>query len=123
MNMRTAPNKTKVQSIPYGAVISGDKFARDNGVDWIYTTYNGKSGYVAVLPESKGYAKEVTNEYNKPAPAPVPTPAPAPAENWEEKYNTVTKQFNELQGKFNELSTAYDNAKKQTKNLPKKTMN
>jgi N-acetylmuramoyl-L-alanine amidase CwlA len=119
MNMRTAPNKTKVQSIPTGAVISGTEFKTDNGVQWVYTTYNGKSGYVAVLPESKGYAKEVTNEYNKPAPAPAPTPAPAPAENWEEKYNTVTKQFNELQAKFNELSTAYDNAKKANEELTK----
>lgn len=105
MNMRTAPNKTKVQSIPTGAVISGTEFKTDNGVQWVYTTYNGKSGYVAVLPESKGYAVEVTSEYNKPAPAPAPTPAPAPAENWEEKYVTAASQITELQGKITTLET------------------
>ena len=94
MNMRTAPNKTLVQSIPTGAVISGDSFQTANGVQWIYTTYNGKSGYVAVLPESKGYAVEVTNEYNQPAPAPIPV------ENWEEKYAAAASQITELQGKI-----------------------
>lgn len=94
MNMRTAPNKTLVQNIPTGAVISGDSFQTANGVQWVYTTYNGKSGYVAVLPESKGYAVEVTSEYNQPAPAPIPV------ENWEEKYAAAASQVTELQGKI-----------------------
>lgn len=73
MNMRTAPNKTKIQCIPCGAVISGTEFQTLKGTDWLYTTYNGQSGYVAVLPESKGYAVECTDEYIKPA-DPEPTP-------------------------------------------------
>jgi prefoldin subunit 5 len=111
MNMRTEPNKTLVQNIPQGAVISGTKFKTANNVQWLYTTYNGKSGYVAVLPESKGYAKEVTDEYNK--------PAPAPTTNWEAKYNevntkltaannqisTLTKQVSDLTNANNTLNT------------------
>jgi hypothetical protein len=73
MNMRTEPNKTLVQNIPHGTVISGDTFKKVNNIDWVYTTYKGKSGYVAVLPESKGYAVDVTDEYNKPEPTPVQT--------------------------------------------------
>lgn len=73
MNMRTEPNGTLVQNIPQGTVINGNTFKIVNSVDWVYTTYNGKSGYVAVLPESKGYAKEVTSEYNKPETTPTQT--------------------------------------------------
>lgn len=98
MNMRTAPNKTLVQSIPYGAVISGNSFKTLNGVDWLYTTYNGKSGYVAVLPESKGYAVEVTSQYNQ--------PAPAPAVNWEEKYHNLESHAQALTTQVNDLSAA-----------------
>jgi prefoldin subunit 5 len=111
MNMRTEPNKTLVQNIPTGAVISGTQFKTANNVQWLYTTYNGKSGYVAVLPESKGYAKEVTSEYNK--------PAPAPTTDWEAKYNevntkltaannqisTLTKQVSDLTNANNTLNT------------------
>lgn len=85
MNMRTAPNQTKIQSIPCGAVISGTDFQTLNGTDWLYTTYDGNSGYVAVLPESKGFAVECTDEYTAPAveeptsePTPEPTPTPSP---------------------------------------------
>lgn len=111
MNMRTEPNKTLVQNIPQGVVISGTQFKTVNNIQWLYTTYNGKSGYVAVLPESKGYAKEVTSEYNK--------PAPAPTTDWEAKYNEVntkltaannqisalTKQVNDLTNANNTLNT------------------
>ena len=61
MNMRKTPNGTKVTSIPGGTVISGTEFGKDNGLDWLYTSYNGFIGYVAVLPESVGYATEIEN--------------------------------------------------------------
>lgn len=123
MNMRTEPNKTLVQNIPQNAVISGTQFKTANNVQWLYTTYNGKSGYVAVLPESKGYAKEVTSEYNK--------PAPTPTTNWEAKYNEVvgqlgaannqisalTKQVNDLTNANNTLNTQLAAANKQVATL------
>lgn len=124
MNMRTEPNKTLVQNIPQGAVISGTQFKTVNNVQWLYTTYNGKSGYVAVLPESKGYAKEVTSEYNKPEPTP-------PATNWEAKYNEVntkltaannqisalTKQVSDLTNANNTLNTQIAAANNQVATL------
>lgn len=61
MNMRKTPNGSKVTSIPGGTVISGTEFGKDNGLDWLYTSYNGFVGYVAVLPESVGYATEIEN--------------------------------------------------------------
>lgn len=62
MNMRTAPNGNIVCVVPRGTRLSGSEFATTNGTTWVYSTYNGKSGYVAVLPEIKGYAKEVADE-------------------------------------------------------------
>ena len=97
MNMRTEPNKTLVQNIPYDTVISGTDFKTANGVDWLYTTYNGKSGYVAVLPESKGYAKEVTSEYNKPA-APV-------TNEWETKCKAALAQLDTANSQIKTLTT------------------
>lgn len=100
MNMRTEPNKTLVQNIPQGTVINGDTFKTANNVDWVYTTYNGKSGYVAVLPESKGYAVEVTSEYNKPE----PTPAVDVVKTYEvvtelNRYSTVADAVNKTNSK------------------------
>ena len=59
MNMRATPNGTKVGVAPTGAVISGTELAANNGIQWLKTSYNGVSGYIAVLPASKGYAAEV----------------------------------------------------------------
>ena len=61
MNMRKTPNGSKITTIPVGTVISGTEFGRNNGIDWLYTSYNGFVGYVAVLPESTGYATEIEN--------------------------------------------------------------
>ena len=108
MNMRTEPNKTLVQNIPYDTVISGTDFKTANGVDWLYTTYNGKSGYVAVLPESKGYAKEVTSEYNKPA---------APATDWEAKYNTAAKELANANNQVKTLTTQVNDLTNANKTL------
>ena len=97
MNMRTEPNGSLVQSIPTGAVINGTQFKTANNVQWLYTTYNGKSGYVAVLPESKGYAKEVTSEYNK--------PAPAPTTDWEAKYKAAASQLETANAQVKSLTS------------------
>ena len=58
MNFRAAPNGTKLDLIPKGKRLTGE-IKVSGSVGWLYTSYNGKSGYVAVLPESRGYAKEI----------------------------------------------------------------
>lgn len=60
MNMRSAPNGNLVTSVPQGTIISGTELKSTGSTQWLYTDYNGNKGYVAVLPESKGYAKQVS---------------------------------------------------------------
>ena len=58
MNFRVSPNGTKLDLIPKGERVTGEVKV-SGSVGWLYTAYNGKSGCVAVLPESRGYAKEI----------------------------------------------------------------
>ena len=58
MNFRVSPNGTKLDLIPKGERLTGEVKV-SGSVGWLYTAYNGKSGCVAVLPESRGYAKEI----------------------------------------------------------------
>ena len=58
MNFRAAPNGTKLDLISKGERLTGEVKV-SGSVGWLYTAYNGKSGCVAVLPESRGYAKEI----------------------------------------------------------------
>ena len=58
MNFRAAPNGTKLDLIPKGERLTGEVKV-SGSVGWLYTAYNGKNGCVAVLPESRGYAKEI----------------------------------------------------------------
>lgn len=60
MNFRQTPNGKKIGTVPMGTVISGSTLSENNGIYWLKTQYNGLDGYVAVLPESKNYAIEVT---------------------------------------------------------------
>ena len=62
MNMRKTPNGALITSVPEGTIIEGTDFQTTGSTQWLYTSYNGKTGYVAVLPESKGYAVEVKDE-------------------------------------------------------------
>lgn len=65
MNMReSVPNGKVIQTIKKGTVISGKELVSSGTVKWLNTTYNGKTGYVAVLPESKKYAIEVEEPKN-----------------------------------------------------------
>lgn len=61
MNLRaTAPNGKIITPIPPGTIISGNEFlTAANGTIWLKTIYNNIPGWVAVLPESKGYTREV----------------------------------------------------------------
>ena len=58
MNFRVSPNGTKLDLISKGERLTGE-VKLSGSVGWLYTSYNGKSGCVAVLPESRGYAKEI----------------------------------------------------------------
>ena len=60
MNMRSTPNGNLVTSVPQGTIISGTELKSTGSTQWLYTDYSGNKGYVAVLPESKGYAKQVS---------------------------------------------------------------
>jgi hypothetical protein len=60
MNIRKTPNGTKIGVAPKGTVISGTELKTSGNTTWLYTTYNGISGYICVLPLSAGYAKEVS---------------------------------------------------------------
>ena len=53
MNFRAAPNGTKLDLISKGERLTGEVKV-SGSVGWLYTAYNGKSGCVAVLPESRG---------------------------------------------------------------------
>ena len=58
MNFRATPNGTKLDLVPKGERLTGEVKV-SGSVGWLYTAYNGKNGCVAVLPESRGYAKEI----------------------------------------------------------------
>lgn len=89
MNIRKTPNGIKVGVAPAGVVISGTEFATNNGIQWIKTVYNGTEGYIAVLPESKGYAKEVS--------------APTTATDYKALYESEKKKTEEFQNKINKI--------------------
>lgn len=59
MNMRSISNGNLVTTVPQGTIISGTELKSTGSTQWLYTDYNGNKGYVAVLPESKGYAKQL----------------------------------------------------------------
>ena len=92
MNMRKTPNGTKITSIPVGTVISGTEFGKNNGLDWLYTSYNGFVGYVAVLPESVGYATEIEN------------PNKVDAEAVNKEIETLNQQITALQSRVSNLT-------------------
>jgi len=61
MNFREKPNGKKLDVIPEGTAVSGLTLEESNGIYWLNTKWNGISGYVAVLPQSKQYAVEITD--------------------------------------------------------------
>jgi hypothetical protein len=87
MNIRKTPNGTKIGTAPKGAVISGTEFGKSGNTTWLKTTYNGISGYICVLPESKGYAKEVS----------------APTTDYKALYETEKNRADALQAKLNKI--------------------
>lgn len=59
MNLRETPNGKKIGVIPADAVVSGTTVTQSQGIGWLNVTYNDRQGVVAVLPEEKGYAREL----------------------------------------------------------------
>ena len=61
MNVRKKPNGNVLGVLQAGSVVSGTVMEKsDSGTQWLHIEYNGQDAVVAVLPESKGYAKEIT---------------------------------------------------------------
>ena len=89
MNIRQTPNGTKLGVAPKGTIISGNEFGKSGNTTWLKTTYNGISGYICVLPESAGYAKEVS--------------APTTAVDYKALYESEKKKTEELQNKINKI--------------------
>lgn len=87
MNIRKEINGTIVGSMKAGDMVEGSIVkTASNGTQWLYNT-NKVIGWVAVLPESKGYAQEIT---------------PSPEPSYKELYDAEVKE-NEI---LNESITA-----------------
>ena len=92
MNIRKTPNGTKVGVAPKGTIISGAEFGTSGNTTWLYTTYNGISGYICVLPASAGYAREVS----------------APTTDYKALYEAEKAKVSALQNKLNEIKAICD---------------
>ena len=56
MNIRQSPNGRKIGIVPKGERISGEILTEKDGILWLQTEYEGRKGFVAVLPQEKNYA-------------------------------------------------------------------
>lgn len=88
MNMRQTPNGIIIDVVPEGTIISGEEFLQNRGIDWLKTVFNGKTGFVAVLPVSTNYATEISKE------------EAFPQRNFEELYNIEKARADALQEKL-----------------------
>ncbi len=87
MNFRKSPNGTKIDLIPKGTQLMGN-VSYSGSVGWLYTEYNNKSGCVAVLPESRGYAVKIN----------------APTEDdYKSLYEKTLAELNQTKDAYNEL--------------------
>ena len=60
MNIRQSPNGRKIGIVPKGERISGEILTEKDGILWLQTEYEGRKGFVAVLPQEKNYAVELS---------------------------------------------------------------
>ncbi len=109
MNLRaTAPNGKIIKPIPTGTIISGTEFlTASNGTIWLKTEYDGIGGWVAVLPESKGYTKEVfkvEDDYKK-----LYEQEKVRASMLELEKNSLKQQNEKLGKEIVLLQSSYDN--------------
>ena len=66
MNVRKKPNGNVLGVLHIGTVVSGSILEQsESGTQWLHIDYNGTDAVVAVLPESKGFAREITEKNYK----------------------------------------------------------
>ena len=99
MNFRAAPNGTKLDLIPKGKRLTGE-IKVSGSVGWLYTAYNGKSGCVAVLPESRGYAKEI-----------ISSQPDNPSEDYKALYEQAKKELASAQSDLKSVTAERDELK------------
>lgn len=59
MNVRETPNGNILGTLKAGSYVSGSELVTNGSSQWLKIKYDGKDAFVAVLPESKGYAKQI----------------------------------------------------------------
>ena len=107
MNFRVSPNGTKLDLIPKGERVTGEVKV-SGSVGWLYTAYNGKSGCVAVLPESRGYAKEI-----------ISSQPDNPSEDYEALYEQAKKELADTQSELARLTAERDELKDKLEQIKK----
>ena len=102
MNVRKTPNGEILGTLPKDTIVSGTQFmTTDSGTQWLNIAYNSQSAYVAVLPESKGYAVEIKDdcyEYKE-----LYEQEKANSDALKSQLEKYTSDYNELLAKYNAL--------------------
>ena len=107
MNFRVSPNGTKLDLIPKGERVTGEVKV-SGSVGWLYTAYNGKSGCVAVLPESRGYAKEI-----------ISSQPDNPSEDYKALYEQTAQALISAQSDLKSVTAERDQLKEKLEQIKK----
>ena len=107
MNFRVSPNGTKLDLVPKGERLAGE-VRLSGSVGWLYTAYNGKSGCMAVLPESRGYAKEIIS--NRPD---------NPGEDYKALYEQAAQALVSAQSDLKSVTAERDELKEKLEQIKK----
>ena len=107
MNFRVSPNGTKLDLIPKGERLTGEVKV-SGSVGWLYTAYNGKSGCVAVLPESRGYAKEI-----------ISSQPDNPSEDYKALYEQTAQALISAQSDLKSVTAERDQLKEKLEQIKK----
>ena len=107
MNFRAAPNGTKLDLISKGERLTGEVKV-SGSVGWLYTAYNGKSGCVAVLPESRGYAKEI-----------ISSQPDNPSEDYKALYEQTAQALISAQSDLKSVTAERDELKEKLEQIKK----
>ena len=107
MNFRVSPNGTKLDLIPKGERLTGE-VRLSGSVGWLYTAYNGKSGCVAVLPESRGYAKEI-----------ISSQPDNPSEDYKALYEQTAQALISAQSDLKSVTAERDQLKEKLEQIKK----
>ena len=59
MNVRETPNGNILGVLKAGTCVNGSELVTNGSTQWLKIKYEGQNAVVAVLPESKGYAKQL----------------------------------------------------------------